>query len=247
VYSAPKTFILDCHRARGIILFVPLYRPWTNVAAQAMEKVPDHSGFKRPPDSELFAPPPPEIGQVLSAGSTLRINQVALLFRNRVVLALVGGFVLFFALAWSFRAGTPDQRNGALMLGTVLGAGFAFLLWISTRFSHECNYVGREGIAQIFLNEARENMPVVKSLRFADATELQTDVVRHHQGKGSYSGTSYSYVWMDDAGNPVYTLKGTYRAGKGKMPARGNSFHFAVAAQAAWNNRYIDRPTTLRS
>jgi hypothetical protein len=246
LYSALKTFILDCHSARGIIISMSLYHPWTDVAAQAMERVPDHSGFKRSPNCELFAPPPPEIGQVLSAGSTLRRNQAALPFRKRVALTLVAGFALFFALAWYYRTGTPDQRNGALVLGFVLGAGFALLLWISTRFSHECNYVGREGIAQIFLDEARENTPVIKSLRFADVAELQTDVVRH-QGKNGYTGTSYSYVWTNAAGRPVYALKGTYRAGKGKMPARGNSFHFAVAAQAAWNDRYVSRPATLQS
>jgi hypothetical protein len=196
------------------------------------EPVRNHAGLPLPHDADFFVPPPPEIGPVLSAHSTLG-------WRTRPTPPLARAGITFAAMLGGFLV-------GALIVGMFqVGQGFWVFLWLAgsaiaggllagyyTRFEHTCSYVGREGVARFVCAVDRETLTTREVFRFRDAAEVRTSQTMHYTN-GAYTHTSFSTEWTDVGGRSRYTISGTHKSKEDNPPA-DSLFHFAHAAELAW-------------
>jgi hypothetical protein len=195
-------------------------------------EVRNHDGGPVFPDRVFFAPPPPEIGEVLTASSTLRWNKKPMTMLSRFLLA---GFVGSLVVAGLNLAGAGTIWQVPAAIVTVL-AMFAL-----TRFKHRLRYVGNDGLAVLTARSRPEKITRAELFLFANASELRAGETRQY-AHGVYSGTSYSFVWNDASGKKVFKLSGTYYSEK-KPPKPKDRFHFAESAERAWSNHLMDRAT----
>ena len=208
---------------------------------EAPPDVGTHAGIAIPPDADFFAAPPPEIGEVLAAHTTLTARKRAMSAGTRwavvagafgVVLVgvQIGGYLL--ADPSPGRAATVSFRMGLISLGAALLAGF--IARLITRFHHTCTYVGRQGMARCAITGSRGAEPKVDLLAFAEAASLHVERTQHYTN-GVYSNTTYQYTWKDDlAGRVVFRLAGSYSSKK-DTPKPKDPYYFAVAGEAAWS------------
>src|SRR3954468_24960403 len=109
--------------------------------------VPDHRGRPRRPGMIFFAPPPPSIGRLLSAESTLGTGRFVFPLNLRIALAATAGGIILYAGIIVSRVPIPDPRSLIWFLTIVFTALAARFAWNKTGFEHTCTYVGEEGFA----------------------------------------------------------------------------------------------------
>lgn len=200
------------------------------------EPVLDHSGRPLTTGRQFFAPPPPEIGRVLSAYSALKVGQSQHPVRKRFRITL-GAALAAMLLALILAAGSlPKNFLELLSVGALLGTIFAiptaivtFLILYLFRRDYRCNYVGTEGVADYDLLDLRRGKPG-QILRFQDAADLDI-ILKPQYVHGIQAATAYRYSWMDANQKEIFFLSGEYYTDK-KLPE--DKFHFAAAAEAAW-------------
>ncbi len=202
-------------------------------AEEAPQEVRNHNGDPLSEDIEFFVPPPPEIGPVLTAYSTLRrgVHPRPAAFRAGLAM-LVGGAALVFT-ALLVAAARPRGAAPYVFwpsLAGLLAAGIAFL---ATRFRHQCSYVGREGVARFWCAGDTDRLTRTEVFLFRDAAEMRTSQVRQYVN-GAYTGTDYTFTWTDVAGQKRYVFRGRYHSAKGTPKAK-DPFHFGRSAEMAWS------------
>jgi hypothetical protein len=201
--------------------------PRTNEA-----KLTNHGGGPVSPDSDFFAEPPPEIGPVFSAYTSLTTSKRPWSLGARLVLTGlaglvglgIGSLVVVFARPreefWQFFCPT---------VGSVVGVAICRAL---TRFSHTCSYVGRDGIAKFSCSGSSNRVKRSKVFLFRDAAEIRTGQTRQYN-HGVYVGTKYFFTWTDAGGRQCHSVSGTYWKSSGTPPST-DAFHFGLAAETAW-------------
>ncbi len=191
----------------------------------------DHCGRALPLLADFFVPAPPEIGEILSAYTSLKfgVKPLSKVIRTALILGLAGGGPLLgFWLGSLTKVMVP-----ILIIGIIAGAIAALIAFYVTRFAHRCSYVGREGIAR-FLCVGNRGTIDGRVLRFRDATELRvTKTLRYSNRK--LQGLDYSFTWTDASGRAVYRIAGTYNSAAANAVS-SDSYHFATAAEVAWSN-----------
>jgi hypothetical protein len=207
----------------------------TNGASPPAERerpLTNHGDGPLPRNADFFAEPPPEIGPLVSAHTTLLAGARPWTPGARMVaegcvglLGLGAGalVVLIFtpgAEFWHFLWPTVGS-----LLGVAIGVGL-------TRFSHTCTYVGREGVARFRCGGRRDRITGCEVFRFRDALELRTSQTSRYVN-GVYRGTDYSFTWTDVGGRTRYTIDGTYQSAKGQPPPT-DPYHYGLAAEMAW-------------
>lgn len=205
------------------------------------EDVTLHNGEKITDDMEFFAGPPDEIGKVFTAWSSLTAGKAEMNSASRwlIRVGITGacatvGYYIGDALRGPFDG--PAQTYILGGLGLLLGLLVAFLM---TGFSHKCSFVGEAGFAEWSLKGSRDSEPRESRFVFADAVDLRTGQTRQYHN-GVYTGTSYFFHWVDEAGKPVRKLTGTYHSKQG-TPKSKSPYWLAVAAENAWNMRLADQ------
>ncbi len=188
-----------------------------------------HTGSPIPPEMDFFVVPPPDIGKILSADSTLTTLQQPLPLGIRLLIALAVGLVMAVA---TFFAIAPLQLD--LMLPLILGIGglVGLLAYFSIQFSHRCSFVGDSGIVEYRIRGSRSSTPRKRLLYFSNAKELYTSQVRNYS-RQTYTDTSYDYTWICNTGKP-FRLRGRFKSYEG-WPKEGDAWHFANAAEFAWS------------
>ncbi len=199
-----------------------------------------HSGTPIEPDLDFFAPPPPEIGDLVSAESTLRYGKRPWKLASRIALSCLVGWAAAMAIEviGSLRP-NPVDRFSERVVETGVAAIAAVATWFSTRFSHTCSYVGSKGFARIRCLGNRHRLRPPDLFLFESAAELRTSQTRQYHN-GVYIGTRYSFQWTDANGTKAYKLSGTYR-GEKAPPKPKDPFHFAAMAEVAWSSWLFDR------
>jgi hypothetical protein len=215
---------------------VEISEPAEDIGPAPCEKSPrplaNHVGEPLSEDADFFAPPPEEIGPIVSAHTTLRRTHKPTSAGVRLISAGVCGLIglgIGAAVVAVF-----NIRGDFWQVLWLLGGGLAALggvLWW-THFKHTCTYVGQEGIARFVCSGSREKVSDRSVFRFRDATELRTSQTLRYVN-GVYQGTSYSFAWSDVGGRLRYDLKGTHRSEVG-TPGATDPFQFARAAEIAW-------------
>lgn len=203
---------------------------------EPLEGVTNHAGGDLRSRDEFFAEPPAEIGDVLSACSTLRQGVEPMSPTTRLVLGMVAGAV---GLAIGVIIAV-NIKNGFWQFFwpiVLAGVGLCIVLF-STVFSHTCTYVGKLGVARFNMTGNRDNV-VSEVFPFADASELRTSQTRHYTN-GVYQSTNYDYTWTDVTGRTRFSITGSHKSEAGQ-PAATDNFHFAVASEMAWTLLLLDQ------
>jgi len=191
--------------------------------------IANHSGGAISGRDDFFVPPPPEIGDIVSATTTLRKGTEPMSPAARMTAALIAGAVgLVIGVVIAVNLKNPFwQLFWPILLGG-LGLGIALL---ATGFSHTCTYVGREGVARYRCSGSRDQIKE-EVFRFADAAELRTSQTRHYTN-GVYQHTAYNFTWTDAAGRVRFVISASHKSEQGNPPAK-DLFHFASASEQAW-------------
>lgn len=198
------------------------------------ESVRMHNGEKIPVDADFFAEPPESIGEIVSAQTTLRESKspMSLAVRLMLVVGLTG--LMFYGIVLGFRYLSKNPRDADL--GYLFG-GIAALITLPatiyfTRFRHTCSYVGKQGLAEFTLGGSRTNPPRERVLLFANCRDVTTWQQRNYTN-GIYSGTNYRFIWRDESGSAVFTLKGNYSSEQ-QTPKSDSPFWLADAGERQW-------------
>jgi hypothetical protein len=192
----------------------------------------NHGGGELPSDADFFVPPPAEIGELVSAYTSMRQRDEPWTPSARlawIIFASAIGMLLGVLIAILFRARHPAPLLIVPLLLGGIGLGIALLV---TRFKRVCSYVGREGVARFRCTGSRENLSTRRRFLFRDATELRTAQTRHYTN-GVYQGTNYSFTWTDINGMVCFTITGRHGSEKG-TPALTHDYYFATSAEFAW-------------
>lgn len=200
------------------------------------EGVTAHDGTPIPRDLDFFAEPPPEIGPVTSAYSSLRVGKAA--GRGALRLAIVVGATgLGMYAGWSIPS-VQGPVVGMICAGG-LAAGVGLLIAFLGFADHRCHFVGRDGVA-LFKWRGGPNVPGPDSvLLFRDAEALRVEMVDQYHN-GAYAGTRYVFVWGRQPPAPPFKFQGTHRKKNGPYPTK-EPFLFGVAAEQAWNEYQFPR------
>ncbi len=189
-----------------------------------------HAGVAVEPDQDFFADPPPEIGEVLSAESSLRVGKKPWKTSSRIVIAGLAGW------AGSMILHTFEPN---VVLEAILFASLSLVAWFLTRFSGSCSFVGGTGACRFTCKGNRNRVSRKDLFLFEEAAELRTSQTRHYHN-GIYTGTQYKFSWTDETGRVIFKLSGTYR-GEKAPPKPKDPFHFAVSTEAAWTVHILGR------
>lgn len=204
----------------------------------------NHGGEVLTDQVRFFGSPPAEIGQLLSANSSLGAD---LKGKKRDGYGTFNNW--FQALIWAFMAGMFGWFVLALLLknetvATVLAFVIAaFVMWRTLGKDAGvqpaiCTFVGTQGIAHYVWDEDESKRSTPLTMRFADAAELRTLETRHFINN-AYQHTIYVYEWS--AGRAAkFVINGLYRNQQG-VPLAKDRYYFALAAEKAWTVFMLER------
>ena len=200
-----------------------------------------HNGEIIPVNADFFQEPPPEIGEIVTAQSTLVTSKQPLstLVRLMLVVGLMG--LVFYGFVIGMRAFMPNPNDADLgyFFGAIAAIATLPLTIYLTRFSHICTYVGKQGVAEYRLSGMRENAPKARVLLYDDCHDVTTWQQRNYYS-GGYTGTDYKTIWRNDSGDELFALKGNYRSEQ-ETPKAISPYWFAVAAEVYWNEFAFER------
>jgi hypothetical protein len=193
-----------------------------------------HTGEAIPQERDFFAAPPPEIGAIISADTSLTRAKQPLPIVQRLGISAILGSIVGLGIMLAGQLGEFDPTFWMLLFGLGFAAPIYFFF---TKFEHTCSYVGTSGIARYRLKGNRTNKPTLEMLCFRDAMNLITKSTRNYFNY-IYAGTSYSFIWSKSTGRP-YQVQGRYHDEKG-WPERHHEWHFLRAAEQIWSNYKLE-------
>jgi hypothetical protein len=203
--------------------------------------VPDHDGKMPTAPFDFFIPPPPEVGKLISARSSLKVGKKPMSGIGRLIVALlVGGVGFGFFYLIAIQEDDRSDRQMFTIIGAVSGVIAFLIALVLAKFKATCSYVGDSGVATAIVRGNRGNPPKVELLVFNNAAELKASQVRQSVN-GIYTGTNYNYIWNDFDGRKIFQLKGSYNAKKGAVPKSKSPYHLARMAEIAWSQVLLDR------
>ena len=188
------------------------------------EPLGNHGGEPIRPDADFFAEPPPEIGQLRSAHTTLLRRMKPMSFGLRFTIACISALIcgiVGIVIVLLIQVKTPFWF---VFWPVILGAAGYFLGVLATHFAHTCTYVGSDGIARFVCGGNRQRIKTSEIFLFRDATDLRTSTTLHYTN-GVYQNTAYSFTWSDAKGRKCYTHSGSHRNQNGTPPAN-DVYHF---------------------
>lgn len=199
--------------------------------------VTGHDGGPLPADLCFFEAPPPEIGPVLTAYSTMSARRAPLLRYGAVILSAAAGFGVALWLVDVVGIERWLWRGAALFFATLLSVFVAFLFVGNKR---ECSYVGRDGVARFRTGLGGHLKPDLVFL-FRDIARLEAESVKNLYS-GRYSFTTYTFRWLLHDGS-ARKVEGTHNSERGEVQDVGPAhvFTFCRAAAAAWERYQADR------
>lgn len=204
-----------------------------------------HNGTKIPVDADYFVAPPADIGEIVTAQTTLKNTKEPFAVGPRFLLVFgLSGAVGFgaFTLVRLLMMNPNDARDLGLFLGGMGAIVTAIVVILLTRFRHTCSYVGKLGVARYILTGSRDNVPAEEKLLFADCEDVTTWTQRNYTN-GIYSGTQYLNTWRSVDGRGLLLLKGSFHSEAG-TPKATSPFWFANSAEVYWNEFAFDRMVT---
>jgi hypothetical protein len=190
------------------------YQVW-----QAHPSITSHAGLPLSINADFFMPPPIEIGNIISANTTLSKTAQPMNIYLRSI--LIGS------------AGVMLQIAGAYPVFSLLAGGFiGLIIWHITQFRRSCSYVGSRGLAEYYLVGSRLGKVRAKFLLFENVDDFYAKIL-HNYTDGRYSMTWYKYRWVNRSGNS-FTINGFYTRHFGP----DSNYILGNQVQFSWN-KYI--------
>ena len=211
-------------------------QPKQNVKSEAKKNIKLHSGEPIPKDSDFFASPPKEIGEVVTAQSSLKKGEKPMRFYIRVLIGIISIVIgLIIGLVINHYAHLTPNNNWFYVW--VIGFPLLGLLisFAGTSFIHTCTYVGKKGVAKFTLEKNRNNPLKAEILQFKDAESLYTETTEHYRNF-TYDETTYSYKWKDKNEKTIYKIEGAYHQKKALPKDLSDNYYFALSAKESWNS-----------
>ncbi len=201
--------------------------------------VTDHLWGKLAPECDFFVAPPPEIGEIKSAYTSLKKGVDARPVPTRLAIAAgvaAAGCIAALALnslTHLLLVVASLTHTSIPLWAAILGCLAGLIAWNAAGFKHFCNFAGVEGCAEFRCKGVRENITRKRVFRFADAWAVWILTVRHYKG-GRYTYTNYFFHWYPpESEKAIYKITGSFSAKKGNPPV-GNLYNFARAVDGAW-------------
>jgi hypothetical protein len=214
-----------------------------------------HSGLPVDADTVFFAPPPPEIGAVLTAHCTMdrlfEANRRRQHLRVIVLPLAFLGLMLGPCLSMmAFGYDTFPAPAFAVLPGLILGPALAALAGYlaGSRPRHSCSYVGERGAVWYDFGTSIAPVRTTKAFQFDEATRMTDQALGGFSNLFAnllYGGRPYqfSFAWMDRGKNGnyepakiVFAARGAYliRWGQESPDPHESWYHFAASAKIAW-------------
>jgi hypothetical protein len=209
--------------------------------------VTEHQGAPLAPDSDFFVDPPPDLGPIRTAHTSLKQGVKPKSAVMRLAIALAWGAGLEILLLVGDRAtGGVDPRSGfishnfnnvsdppmALILAPVAIVA-ALIAWLLMRFNHSCTYVGELGCAAFECKRTSSRITKRSAFHFKNAHSVTATATDHYKNT-AYVNTTYVFNWYwSPQTKPVYWLKGSHTS-RSASPPVDNWYHFCRSAETAW-------------
>ncbi|MEO0536231.1 MAG: hypothetical protein AAF215_20445 [Cyanobacteria bacterium P01_A01_bin.123] len=204
------------------------------------EGVTRHSGSAIAEDLIFFETPPPEIGRLITADSTLTTAKNPRTAPPRlaavIFIGLSLGVTCWFILRWLL----SDESLPTMgeWIGLVLICGISIALTdLAIGFSITCSFVGEAGIAEATIKRPKRKEPTVKTILFQDISHLYTSRTREYVN-GAYAHTRYEYRWLR-SDKIVHTIAGVYYNENDQPKDLGNLWYLGNAAETAWTDHLL--------
>jgi len=214
-----------------------------------------HCGEPVRDDADFFAPPPQEIGRVITADTTLSRDDLprsasSIGTRTRLIALIVFLVVSALVILPFIFATSADKEvkvsNVIRILGLAFLVGGLVAVFVRTIMdkAHKnklpsCSYVGANGIVRYTLKGCPEDGATPEVLLFDKAEDLLTRETRMHVN-GVYQGTNYQYDWRNSAGDSLLAVKGLYKENSEKFKSYDRYF-FLLSAEQQWCEHRFDR------
>lgn len=180
-------------------------------------EITQHDGKPLRPKLVFFAPPPPDIGPIVTAYSSVKNNGTPRRIHWHLVseatfpvfvLAVFMGMFAFILLKGLLGLSSDSLIFTLSLLLTLLICAVPARLSLRPCLDHDsvCSYVGEQGIAEYRLTET--GRVDEKVLRFANFSVLRKKITNTYRKQYSnrgwhYSGTEYCLVWGDARGESI--------------------------------------------
>jgi hypothetical protein len=219
----------------------PLQYESSAADARGLAELPAHNGQPRPKPVQFFASPPPEIGHVVSAESTVALEKHQWSLSARCALAVLAGIValaIFIVGGITDHAG-PDEMGASVLLGITAAVVSACAVLYVTRLKGICTFIGTRGIARLTRSSllGLTALPKCEALIFDRAAELRASQTMHYAMGAIYTGSTFDYAWFDGSGTRIFRIEGGYHVKK-PDPKQEFAWHLAEAAEMAWSEWY---------
>ena len=207
--------------------------PWTPPPG-----VTDHLGEPLGFDADFFVPPPPEIGAIRTADTSLALGGQGLSQWLRVERTLAVG-LFAGSVAWLLMKLAEPRDESAWWIGGVLcGWGAGLLAWGKERYRHACYYVGAHGVARFEAAGAWGTIVEAERFLFADAADVRVTLTGREHG-----WTDFRFDWLDADGRVVFQIAGAYHGHfTGRNPWTDLLYQWGWAAREAWRVWTARRP-----
>ncbi|MEO1300092.1 MAG: hypothetical protein AAFW75_30840, partial [Cyanobacteria bacterium J06636_16] len=187
-----------------------------------------HDGSPIPDSIMFFGAPPPEIGKVITADSSLKTGSRLLSRLEITGIATAIGLGAALFLLWGVSLSGSSVPT-LFFVGT--GIFVAAIAFVSLSSEKHCSFVGELGIAEFTLTGSSLAKPKAQILNFHHASNLYTKVFRKYTNY-VYQRTEYIYQWKCKE-REVFGIRDVFRS-EPSTPKSGDRWYFAKAAETAW-------------
>ena len=193
----------------------------------------DHNGSAVGASQQFFQAPPEEIGQILTAHSTLKAGQKPRLWLRVLLSSLLAS--PFLGLGFAIYLDGSGGYN--VVVGFFIAGMIAFIFgWLLFRFKRSCSYTGTKGVAFYTIKGSLHSKPKLSMFLFEKAVDLRVfNQLQHFHG---IYVMEYIFSWYNEQGRKVFSLRGTHTSEK-NTPRIDHSFWYALAAEKAWTQYKI--------
>lgn len=198
------------------------------------ENLVDHLGQVLSPEMVFFTSPPPEIGEIMSASSSMSIGK-KILQRNKgykrkafLVIATTA-FLVFGLLAIADFVGLSLIAVIAIIIiGPIIALKTGYIV-------HSCSFVGSDGFSLIQWDRHKQACKPSETFLFESATSFNSSMINGYYGP-IYHSSIYSLMWKDVNGKRVWSKSIHFRRRK-ELPPFHSLYYFYQPAENAWKNR----------
>jgi hypothetical protein len=194
----------------------------------------DHLGQVLSPEMVFFASPPAEIGEIMSASSSMSMGKKILQrnkgYKRKAFLAIATiAFLVFGCLALANLVGPSMLAAIAIILvGPIIALNTGYIV-------HSCSFVGSDGFSFIQWDRRKQVCKPPETFLFENAASFSSSMINGYYGP-IYHSSIYSLMWKDVNGKRVWSKSIHFRRRKG-LPPFHSLYYFYQSAENAWKNR----------